>query len=359
MAQNPHTVKWADTIATRSEVNAAYKRLLRASGEHSWVERPGGKEQLREFLTSDPIEAKDLDAWVAREEARMARSGTKSDLIEKYTERLTKAYESHMNKTLKPENKDRLRAMLGRVDTEEEMEDVSAAFEAELKTREPVKPVVPVAKSPVVESPIIAKPVEESPPITDYELKVWQEQILEHVEAKREIDSKERTKIKEDVMKSLKAVQKSGDRKALEKSIAFLKAFHAASKDTSNEEIAKDTETLLKKPTKAVVAPPIITPPTTAPAKKAEVETVKKEPVKTLLKQKAKVEKAVATSGPKTELQKAREKAKAWWALHPSGMNQDMAHKAKAVVKTADKYQPSRNDFKGVDDKKYSVVRWK
>lgn len=665
MEQNPHTVKWA----TPREINSAYDRLLRAAERHGWDEKQGGKEALREFMTREPIASKDLNSWVAREEARMARSVTKSDLIEKYTEKLTKAYESHMKETLNPEHKEHLRVMFGRGDSAEEMEDIARHFEAELKTQTPVSQERPIedggreapqdwtlsavkgthngydililppatflysgvsardmpeqglgrlryfaslktamwyafssdfqkgtfgkvimattdrefklldmtsannyaklrqnytvpewspgkgdilkyafddgarrsshrqidgevddflcsrakeigvdgwgltsmkgwhdeisvcentgiSRSPyelrypengsdnfvwtkfgkvkyaipqdklqgglfkkvhysgddeyfgdinkqsdsflmegmepvtdadleakkeevlkhveskreldkqerveigneimeslqyskkignrksleesakwlkyqydiprrkaetetLLKKAIIAKPVEESPPITDGELKVWQEQILDHIESKREIDSKERTKIKADVMKSLKAVQKSGDRKALEKSIAFLKAFHAASKDTSNEEIAKDTETLLKKPTKAVVAPPLITPPKTAPEKKAKVETVKKEPVKTLLKPKAKVEKAVATSGPKTELQKAREKAKAWWALHPSGMNQDMAHKAKAVVKTADKYQPSRNDFKGVDDKKYSIVRWK
>lgn len=53
----------------------------------------------------------------------------------------------------------------------------------------------------------------------------------------------------------------------------------------------------------------------------------------------------------KTEKQKAEEKAKKWWTNHPGGKTRDKNVTAKKVVTKAAEFEPSKNDFRGVDTK--------
>jgi len=68
---------------------------------------------------------------------------------------------------------------------------------------------------------------------------------------------------------------------------------------------------------------------------------------------------AVAPAQAPTELQKAQAKADAHWAKHPRGKAQDLKYKNQKVVTTAAEYNPSKNDFPGVDLGTKRYVRWK
>lgn len=95
-------------------------------------------------------------------------------------------------------------------------------------------------------------------------------------------------------------------------------------------------------------------------SKSAQVISASVVPAKSAPKTKAKTAPAPkkSKSAPKrtrttakTEKQKAEEKAKKWWTNHPGGKTRDKSVTAKKVVTKAAEYEPSKNDFRGVDTK--------